>query len=109
MSFVSENLVWQKSGRPHVTGYKTFLTRTALIYTISKHVGTSKLITPRDSNFGEVLGYLQKGLSESECTIESDHNMKCAEAEWKKPRSLPIAGFHSNKYFDHFFMYYTRT
>jgi hypothetical protein len=75
-------------------------------------VGTIKWFTPHDPNFGEeVLGYLQEGLcddSESEYTIESDHNMECAEAA-TKPRSLSIAGFHSKKHFDCFFAYYTKT
>jgi hypothetical protein len=45
----------------------------------------SKSITSCNSNFGEVLGYRQEGLSnvesESECTFGSDHIMECADAE----------------------------
>jgi hypothetical protein len=48
-------------------------------------VGELRSVTLHDPNFGEVLGYLQKGLSdvdsESECTIESGHNTESAEAE----------------------------
>jgi hypothetical protein len=40
---------------------------------------------PHDPNFGEVLGYMQEGMSdnesESEHTTESDYNMECAKAE----------------------------
>jgi hypothetical protein len=58
----------------------------ALIYTLSKHAETLKDVIPHDPSFGkEVLGYLQKSLSDaeskSECTTESEHNTKCAEAE----------------------------
>jgi hypothetical protein len=57
----------------------------ALIFTISKCVGTSKWVTPHDSNFEEQLGYLPEILSyiesETKCISESDHNTECAGAE----------------------------
>jgi hypothetical protein len=63
-----------------------FFYSAAVSYTMRKCAGTSKWVTPHDVSFGEeVLGYLQERLSdvesESECTIESDHNTECAEAE----------------------------
>jgi hypothetical protein len=48
----------------------------------------SKRVTPHDPNFGEMHGYPQQGLSD----VESES-----------------AGSHSNKNFDNFFKYYTRT
>jgi hypothetical protein len=51
----------------------------ALVHAMSKHAGTSKWVTPHDPTLEKVPGYLQKGLndikSESECAIESDHNV----------------------------------
>jgi hypothetical protein len=63
-----------------------FFDSATLVYTVRKHAETSKWGTPHDPSFGgEVLGYLLEGLSdvesESECTVESDHNTECAEAE----------------------------
>jgi hypothetical protein len=52
---------------------------------MNKRAGISKCVTSHDPSFGQVFAYLQEGLSgvESErgCTIESDHNTECAEAE----------------------------
>jgi hypothetical protein len=36
----------------------------ALVYAMSKHVGTSKWVTPHDSGFEEMLGCLQDGLTD---------------------------------------------
>lgn len=76
MGFLSTNLFWWRSGRSHVTGYVTFLTRPLL----SIPYGNSKSVTHCNSSFGEVLGYMQEGMSrnesESERTIASYHNTK---------------------------------
>jgi hypothetical protein len=68
---------------------------------VSNRAGTSKWVTPRDSNFGEeTIGYLQEYLSdvesEGECTIESDQNTECAEAEWQNQEVYLLQVFHSD-------------
>jgi hypothetical protein len=77
MLLVSGNLFWWRSEGLYVTCY---------VHKMSKHAGTSMWITTHDPNFGEeMVGYLQEGMSdaesESECTIKSDYNTECTEAE----------------------------
>jgi len=76
------NLIRWQSGRPHVTSYVTFLTWLFLSIPWSNFKSTK----PCNPNFGEVLRYLQEGLSntesKSECAVGSDHNTEYGEAEW---------------------------
>lgn len=73
------------------------------------HIGSSKWFVPCGPSFvAEVFGYLQEGLcsvgSESKCTIESDHDKECGEAESQTFIHCRFLLGH----FD-FFVYYTRT
>lgn len=84
--FVSGNLFWWQSGRPHATSFVNFLTLALSSTPCASVCRNFKVDYTLWSQFWRST-WIQEGLSDigskRECTIESDNNRECAEAEWQ--------------------------